>query len=105
MPAKKAVQKKVVKKVIKKAEPKPSAKEIEEAFNDRSDVPLKECAHCEGIGKCTEGEPYDKGHHQMFGSKVMLTSCPDCLEASGEHRNSKKIVACRICKGTGKVEA
>ncbi len=101
MPAKKSTQKKAVKKAeVKKGVPK---KAVEPEV--MSDVKLKDCEHCEGIGKCTAGEPYDKGHHQMFGSKVILTSCPDCLESAMEHRNSKKIVACRICHGTGKVEA
>ena len=104
MPAKKAVQKKAAKKSIVKVAKK-VVKKIEEPIEERLDVSMKECEHCEGIGKCTGGEPYDKGHHQMFGSKVMLTSCMDCLEEAGEHGNSKKIVACRVCKGTGKVEA
>jgi hypothetical protein len=104
MPAKKAVQKKAAKKATVKVTKK-SVKKIEEPEEIRTDVAMKDCEHCEGIGKCTAGEPYDKGHHQMFGSKVMLTSCMDCLEVAGEHGNSKKIVACRVCKGTGKVEA
>ncbi len=101
MPAKKGAQKKVAKKTEVK---KVIAKKAEEP-DVKADVKLKDCEHCEGIGKCTAGEPYDKGHHQMFGSRVILTSCPDCLDAAQEHRNSKKIVACRICQGTGKVEA
>ena len=104
MPAKKAAQKKAAKKTTVKVTKK-IVKKIEEPEEIRPDVAMKDCEHCEGIGKCTAGEPYDKGHHQMFGSKVMLTSCMECLEASGEHGNSKKIVACRVCKGTGKVEA
>jgi hypothetical protein len=67
--------------------------------------PMVECEHCLGAGKCTAGEPYDKGHHQMFGAKLILTSCFDCLESAGEHRNSKKLVACRICDGRGMVKA
>jgi hypothetical protein len=67
--------------------------------------PRVECEHCLGAGKCTAGEPYDKGHHQMFGAKLILTSCFDCLEAAGEHRNSKKLVACRVCGGSGMVKA
>jgi hypothetical protein len=102
MPAKKAAPQ----KTVKKAAPKPVVKKVlDDEIEDRLDVPMKDCEHCDGIGKCTDGEPYDKGHHHLFGSKVMLTSCADCLEAGGEHRNSKKIVACRFCKGTGKVEA
>ncbi len=67
------------------------------------DGPTKECDHCDGTGKCAAGEPYDKGHHQMFGSQIRLTSCPECLVAGGEHHNSKKLVDCRFCVGTGKV--
>jgi hypothetical protein len=105
MPAKKAAKKKAVpKKVAKKAVKKPVTKKVEEP-GYKPNAAIKECEHCEGVGKCTAGEPYDKGHHQMFGAKVMLTSCIDCLEAAGEHRNSKKIVACRICGGAGKIEA
>lgn len=122
MPAKKkAALKKIAKKTAtkkaaaKKATPKKAApkkamppkavpKKVEEP-ELKPEVTLKECEHCRGVGKCTAGEPYDKGHHRMFGAKVMLTSCFDCLEAAGEHRNSKKIVKCRICGGTGKVEA
>jgi hypothetical protein len=63
-----------------------------------------ECQHCMGAGKCTAGEPYDKGHHQVFGAKLILTSCFDCLEAAGEHRNSKKLVFCRLCEGSGMVK-
>jgi hypothetical protein len=96
MPAKKAAKK--IKVAAKKtAEKKPIEK--------KEEVSQKGCEHCAGTGKCAAGEPYDKGHHQMFGSKVRLTSCAECLEALGEHRNSKKLVACRICRGTGKVRA
>jgi hypothetical protein len=96
MPAKKQT-KKTASPVKKLQTNKVVEEEIEE-------TPEKECEHCLGAGKCTAGEPYDKGHHQVFGSKVILTSCPDCLEADGEHRNSKKLVACRICGGTGQVK-
>lgn len=71
----------------------------------KEEVPQKDCEHCEGTGKCAAGEPYDKGHHQMFGSRVRLTSCIECLDAAKEHRNSKKLVTCRICGGTGKMPA
>ena len=104
MPANK-VKKNTKKVVTKKTAPKKVAPKKVEEPKVKPDVNLKECEHCQGVGKCTAGEPYDKGHHQMFGAKVMLTSCMDCLEAAGEHRNSKKIVQCRVCKGTGKVEA
>ena len=92
MPAKK-------KAILKKKE---SPKKAESVKMNEAE---KECDHCLGTGKCTAGEPYDKGHHQMFDSKVFLTSCIDCLEAAGEHRNSKKLVKCHFCDGTGKVKA
>jgi len=125
MPAKKVAKKKAVKKAAPKkaappktktkktvpkktATPRVTSKPIhmpdpEDDF--LSDGPMKECEHCDGIGRCTAGEPYDKGHHQMFGAKLMLTSCPVCLEASGEHKNSKKLVGCSFCKGTGQIKA
>ena len=65
--------------------------------------PLKDCDHCDATGKCAAGEPYDKGHHQMFGSKIRLTSCIECLENAGEHHNSKKLVVCSYCRGLGKI--
>jgi hypothetical protein len=105
MPAKKAAPKKVARKTSpKKAAPRKIVPRKVEEPEPKPDVNLKECEHCQGVGKCTAGEPYDKGHHQTFGARVMLTSCFDCLEAAGEHRNSKKIVQCRICGGIGKVE-
>jgi len=81
----------------KSAAPKALAKRAEPVEE------MKECGHCEGVGKCVAGEPYDKGHHQVFGAKMIMTSCQDCLDAAGEHRNSKKLVKCRICGGAGKV--
>ena len=107
MPAKKKAAKKAApkktpaKKTTDAAPKKAAAPEIIE----KKDAAQRECDHCLATGKCTAGEPYDKGHHQMFGSKVILTSCFDCLEAAGEHRNSKKLVKCRICGGTGMVAA
>jgi hypothetical protein len=65
--------------------------------------PMKDCDHCDATGKCAAGQPYDKGYNQMFGSKIRLTSCIECLEAAGEHHNSKKLVTCSFCKGSGKV--
>jgi len=96
--------KKVAKKPEKTAAKKPPAKKTKKAVDEVREATQRECDHCQGVGKCTAGEPYDKGHHQMFGARVMMTSCVDCLEAAGEHRNSKKLVACRICGGTGKME-
>ncbi len=83
--------------------PEPIAEHLEEHHEDTAG--MVECEHCLGAGKCTAGEPYDKGHHQVFGAKLILTSCFDCLEAGGEHRNSKKLVACRVCGGRGLVKA
>ncbi len=64
---------------------------------------LVECSHCEGTGKCGKGQPYDKGHHQGLFADFRLTSCFECLDAAGESRNTKKLIVCRICLGTGKV--
>jgi hypothetical protein len=83
--------------------PKPIETHLEEHHEETGD--MVECEHCLGAGKCTAGEPYDKGHHQVFGAKLIMTSCFDCLEATGEHRNSKKLVGCRICSGRGLVKA
>jgi hypothetical protein len=89
--------------VVVSEPPKP-----EPAIEMPPDKPKKEklgidCEHCEGTGVCAAGTPYDKSHGQMFGAKVRMTSCVDCLLAAGEHRNSKKLVNCRICEGDGKV--
>mgnify|MGYP000110391872 CR=1 FL=1 len=64
---------------------------------------LVECSHCEGTGKCAKGHPYDKGRHQGLFADFRLTSCFECLDAAGESRNTKKLIVCRICHGTGKV--
>ncbi len=61
------------------------------------------CEHCDATGICAAGTPYDKSHGQMFGAKPRMTSCVECLEAAGEHRNSKKLVNCRYCDGDGKI--
>lgn len=65
---------------------------------------LIECEHCQGIGKCSAGSPFDRGHHQGLFREDILTSCHECLLAAGKALNSKKLVACRFCGGTGKVE-
>jgi hypothetical protein len=129
-PAKKKVRKPQAKKAAARKPSKPSPKkkktipaiaaprrvekpqEIRPLEVKEAELPVQqddsakiECEHCLGAGKCTAGEPYDKGHHQVFGSKVMMTSCFECLESSGEHRNSKKLVACRVCGGSGMVNA
>ena len=64
---------------------------------------LVDCTHCDATGTCAAGQPYDKSHHQGIFNKVILTSCQECLVAAGESHNSKKLVDCRFCKGTGKV--
>jgi len=62
-----------------------------------------ECEHCLGVGKCSAGSPFDRGHHQALFREDILTSCQECLMAAGKALNSKKLVACRICSGSGKV--
>jgi hypothetical protein len=64
---------------------------------------LVDCTHCDVTGTCAAGQPYDKAHHKGVFNKMRLTSCQECLVASGESHNSKKLVDCRFCKGTGKV--
>ena len=96
--------KKTVKRIVKAKTKKVTArKEIKEVQAVRPEE-LVDCTHCDGTGKCAAGQPYDKMHHQGVFARVRLTSCLECLEAAGEHRNSKKLVDCRFCKGTGKVE-
>ena len=62
-----------------------------------------DCDHCDASGICAAGNPYDRSHGQQFGAKTRMTSCVECLEAAGEHKNSKKLVHCRHCDGDGKV--
>jgi len=62
-----------------------------------------DCEHCDATGVCAAGTPYDKTHGQTFGARTRMTSCVPCLEAAGEHKNSKKLVPCRICDGDGQV--
>jgi hypothetical protein len=106
-PVKKAIPKKVVPPRVFEPAPRKAPAHIETHLEEHHEETgdMIECEHCLGAGKCTAGEPYDKGHHQMFGAKLILTSCFDCLEASGEHRNSKKLVGCRVCGGRGRVRA
>lgn len=65
---------------------------------------LIDCVHCDGSGRCSGGQPYDKDRHQSIFKEILLISCTDCLSAAGKSRKSKKMVKCRICQGTGKVE-
>lgn len=112
----KSAAKKVAKKTVKKVIPKPAKK-----AGDIKNVPVKkmmetkkeaakpanmvECSHCKGVGKCTYGELYDKDRHQAVFSDSRLTSCRMCLEAAGKPANSKKLVRCSVCGGSGEVEA
>ncbi len=116
--AKKAAKKKTAKKaasklaaIFKKRKPEvPVAVEppVEPAVEKPPEKPKKEklgidCEHCDATGICAAGTPYDKSRGQTFGAKIRMTSCIDCLLAAGEHRNSKKLVNCRLCDGYGKV--
>ncbi len=73
-------------------------KKPEEPKREKLGVP---CDHCDATGICAAGEPYDKTHGQAFGTKPRITSCMECLLKTGEHKNSKKLVNCRICGGDG----
>jgi len=123
-PAKKAASKKEAKKpVVKKKQPqktvtkkapKETPKPLIEPTPPPPPIPVEEkpvkkekqgipCTHCDGTGVCAAGSPYDKTRGQIFGAQVRLTSCPDCLQAAGEHSNSKKLVDCNVCGGDGEV--
>lgn len=71
---------------------------------ERTPKELVECSHCLGAGKCTAGEIFDRDRHQNLFQQQRLTSCLECLASAGKSRNSKKLVPCRICGGTGRVE-
>jgi hypothetical protein len=123
--AKKGVRKAAPKKAVRSKPPKAPAKkqvlapEVVEPVVPQVEAPVFpvpapepepiepkeyiECEHCLGVGKCSGGSPFDRGHHQGLFREDILTSCPDCLLAAGKALNSKKLVACRICGGTGKV--
>ncbi len=125
---KKVAKKKAVKKVAKEKiarkiapkiaaifkRPKPEKPVMEEpppvepVVEKPPEKPKKEklgidCEHCDATGICAAGTPYDKSRGQTFGAKIRMTSCIECLRAAGEHRNSKKLVDCRLCDGDGKV--
>lgn len=122
--AKKAATKKAVKKAVSKKKevkkklspkaPKAAPLATKEPISAPPPIPAEEkpvkkekkgipCTHCDGTGVCAAGSPYDKSHGQMFGAKVRLTSCQECLAAAGEHSNSKKLVDCRVCDGDGEI--
>ena len=111
--AKKVAPKKGARKEVIPKKPKPeklvvAEPPVEPVVEKPPEKPKKEklgidCEHCDGTGVCAAGIPYDKSRGQTFGAKMMMTSCIDCLLAVGEHRNSKKLVNCRICDGDGKV--
>lgn len=61
------------------------------------------CDHCDATGVCAAGAPYDKSRGQLFGAKTRLTSCVECLHEAGAHKNSKKLIACRLCDGDGEI--
>jgi len=107
MPAKKATKKaagqakKTAVGAKKKAAPKKKAAAPKKKAVQKE---MMECSHCLGAGKCTAGEIFDKDRHQSLFQEQRMTSCPDCLTAAGRAPNSKKLVACSICQGTGEVE-
>lgn len=114
-------QKKVAKKVVKKAAAKKQAKKpvllkpIEKKAMPPALVIVKKpekvkkpkqgipCDHCAATGVCAAGAPYDKSRGQLFGAKTRLTSCVECLHEAGAHKNSKKLIACRLCDGDGEI--
>jgi len=120
MPAKKAAKKttkksakKVAKKTVgatkkkaakSKAKPKATSTKPKTTKPKPKPADLVDCDHCEGTGKCASSKPYDKGYHQGIFKEELLKSCTDCLIAAGKSRNSKKMVNCRFCNGSGKVE-
>lgn len=100
---KKTIEKPVKEKELIQPAPEPQPEPVVEKKPEKPKKQGIRCEHCDGTGVCAAGTPYDKTHGQMFGAKIRLTSCPECLEAAGEHSNSKKLVECRICGGDGEV--
>ena len=101
MPPKKTAKKTASKsKKTRSSDAKTKAKKAPET----KEKELIECTHCEGTGRCAAGEPYEKDHHQGVFKEERLISCMECLEAAGKSRKAKRMVNCRFCKGTGKVE-
>jgi hypothetical protein len=99
-PKKKAVQKDTAKP---KPHPKPEPvveKKPKKPKKVKKGIP---CDHCDATGVCAAGNPYDKTRGQQFGAQVRITSCVECLNEAGEHKNSKKLVNCRFCDGDGEI--
>jgi hypothetical protein len=78
----------------------PPVKIPEKPKKEKKGIP---CQHCDATGVCAAGKLYDKSRGMVFGSKTRLTSCYECLAKAGEHKNSKKLVDCRLCDGDGKI--
>ena len=128
MPAKKkattkkktTTKKKVVKKTVKKVTAKKTDKKAAPVKKAEKPAPppapIKKveekpkkvkkgisCAHCDATGVCAAGDPYDKTRGKIFSAKTRLRSCVECLLANGQHKNSKKLVDCRLCDGDGEI--
>lgn len=101
MPAKKTA-KKTIKKAAAKKTKKPDVSKSKPTKTVKKD--LIDCQHCEGTGKCSAGKPFSKDRAQGLFKDEILISCQECLIAAGKSPKSKRMVKCRICKGTGKVE-
>ncbi|MCD6161124.1 MAG: hypothetical protein J7K40_01775 [candidate division Zixibacteria bacterium] len=101
MPAKKTAKKTTKKAAVKKAKKPAAAKSKPEKTVKKE---LIDCQHCEGTGKCSAGKPFSKSRAQGVFKDELLVSCPECLIAAGKSPKSKKMVKCRICQGSGKVE-
>ncbi len=104
----KKTSKEVPKKAAKKVQTKKkieTKKEVKTPAKAAETKKMVECSHCKGVGRCTYGELYDQDRHLALFSDTRLTSCKMCLNASGKSPNSKKLVTCSVCGGSGKVEA
>jgi len=102
---KKVVKKKTApkKKVVKAAPPPPPPpppKVEKKPKQPKQGIP---CKHCDTTGVCAAGDAYDKSRGMVFGAKTRIRSCPECLIEAGQHKNSKKLVDCRLCDGDGEI--
>lgn len=109
-PKKATKEKTVPKKPVKKPKAKPAVEKMVVTPPEPAPPPPPpkkklgiDCDHCDATGICAAGNPYDRSRGQTFGAKVRITSCVECLEEAGEHKNSKKLVKCRLCDGDGKI--